>query len=368
MEMINSTGMVIGYTLGVEPSGRELLVVAIKGTYAIPVAGGEACLHREQLPLVVADTFTGEPGFSAPLDEVDFSPRKHRCDVLLRGSAYAPHGEAATRVPVGIRIGDWKKVFAVVGDRHWRSGLIGVRASAPAPFVKRQISYDVAFGGLDNFDEDPAKHAAFMPNPVGRGWHKHLQSKFVDGTPLPNTESFDQPVAAPDGAYAPMSFGPVGRGWSSRLPHAGTYDQDWLDSTFPFLPADFKDEYYQAAPLDQQIAYLRGGEEVALINLTAEGRASFRLPTLDIPVTFFERQGGHREIRPALDTVAFRPDDGVFTLTWRATLPLKKNIFEVPHALVGKMSAGWWRARALGKTWYPSLKQVVDLRQAEGSQ
>jgi len=368
MEVVNTTGMVAGYTLGVEPSGRELLVVAVKGTYAIPKAGGEARLNLKQLPLIVADTFTGEPGFSAPLEEVDFSPRKHRCDILLTGSAHAPHGDATTRVKVGVRIGDWQKAFTVVGDRHWISGLKGARASSPAPFVRLGLSYDVAFGGLDTFPEDAANHAAFMLNPVGRGWHKHLQSRYVDGTPLPNTEAVDQPVIAPDGAYAPKSFGPVGRGWSCRLPYAGTYDREWLENTFPFLPADFKDEYYQAAPVDQQIASLRGGEEVALINLTADGELRFRLPTLEVPVTFFQRRGGHHEIRAALDTIVLRPDDEIFTLTWRATLPLKRNIFEIPHALVGTRSAGWWRARALGKTWYPSLKEVIDVKRDEAEE
>ncbi|MCK7582586.1 MAG: DUF2169 domain-containing protein [Chromatiales bacterium] len=52
-------------------------------------------LHDEQLPLVMADTFTGEPGLSAPVYEVDFAPRKHRCDVLLVGSAHAPGGRPA---------------------------------------------------------------------------------------------------------------------------------------------------------------------------------------------------------------------------------------------------------------------------------
>jgi len=51
-----------------------------------------------------------------------------------------------------------------------------------------------------------------------------------------------------------MTFGPIGRGWSERLKYAGTYDDDWLENVFPFLPA-----YYQAAPADQQLLYLKGG-------------------------------------------------------------------------------------------------------------
>ncbi|MBC7943819.1 MAG: DUF2169 domain-containing protein, partial [Burkholderiales bacterium] len=119
MELINATRMVAGYTMGMEPSGRELLVVVVKGTFRIPKTGEEVRLHDEQLPLVMADTFTGEPGFSAPMYEVDFAPRKHRCDVLLLGSAYAPNGRPTDRVAVGLWIGSWMKKFAVVGDRQW---------------------------------------------------------------------------------------------------------------------------------------------------------------------------------------------------------------------------------------------------------
>ena len=38
MELINATRMVAGYNMGLEPSGRELLVVVIKGTFVLPEA------------------------------------------------------------------------------------------------------------------------------------------------------------------------------------------------------------------------------------------------------------------------------------------------------------------------------------------
>src|SRR5215510_12122014 len=135
MELVNSTRMVAGYTMGLEPSGRELLVVVIKGTFQIPKNGEPLRLADEQLPLVMADTFTGEPGFSSPVYEVDFVPRKHRCDVLLNGSAYAPDGRPTTRVEVGIRVGGMTKSFAVVGNRHWQAGVRGVTPSAPEAFT-----------------------------------------------------------------------------------------------------------------------------------------------------------------------------------------------------------------------------------------
>jgi hypothetical protein len=360
MELVNATRLVAGYTLGVEPSGREHVVVVAKGTYRLPEAGEAPELLEPQRALIAADTFTGEPGYSAPKEEVDFALRKPRCDVLLTGSAYAPQGYSVDRVPVGLRIGAWRKAFAVVGDRQWRSGIGGARPSAPAHFVRQAISYDVAFGGLDNFPEDHQDHRAYMRNPVGRGWHHHLRGKYVDGRPLPNTEELDRPVEQPDADYAPMAFGPLGRSWLPRLPLAGTYDQHWLDHVFPFLPADFRDDYYQAAPPDQQLPCVCGGEEVTLLNLTASGRTDFRLPAQQVPVTFFRAGGGHEERQAVLDTIAFHPDEGLFTLAWRASLPLKRNMLEISELLVGGMSRGWWRARELGKKWYPSLAALAD--------
>ena len=81
MDLINATNMIAGYTMGMEPSGRELLVVVVKGTFHIPTKLGEAPrLHEQQVPLIMADTFTGEPGYSAPYSEIDFAPRKLKCD------------------------------------------------------------------------------------------------------------------------------------------------------------------------------------------------------------------------------------------------------------------------------------------------
>ena len=84
MELINATRMVAGYNMGLESSGRELLVVVIKGTFVLPKPGEQVRLHDEQLPLIMADTFTGEPGFqqnhakafaSAHIDQAEAFPQ-----------------------------------------------------------------------------------------------------------------------------------------------------------------------------------------------------------------------------------------------------------------------------------------------------
>jgi hypothetical protein len=66
-----------------------------------------------------------------------------------------------------------------------------------------------------------------------------------------------------------------------------------------------------------------------------------------------------------LDTLVIRPDDRLFTPTWRASLALKRDIFEVPECIIGWRPTVFWRARRLGKKYYPSLRDLVDAKAKE---
>jgi hypothetical protein len=358
--------MKAAYTMGLRPDGRELLVVVVKGTFTMPKPHEEPQLADKQADLVMADEFTGEPGLSAMRYESDFAPFKPRCDVLLNGSAYAG-GDATTRVEVGMRVGSMTKMFAVIGNRFWRKSLAFHSASAPQPFVRMPISYDNAFGGFDNSHEDEKKHTAFMANLAGKGFHSNTRREAMDGKPLPNTEELSRTVKNPQGNYRPMAFGPVARSSTSRAEYAGTYDQNWIDNVFPFLPSDFDERYYQSAPVDQQIDYPRG-EEVVLLNLSPSGRLEFRLPSIEMPVTFYYKNAEEMKTKANLDTVILEPDMNRFSLAWRSSIPLRRNMFEMAQVVVGNMPRAWHRARQLGKTWYPSLKELVDEGVSERSE
>jgi hypothetical protein len=360
MKLLNATKMAAGYTLGLDKGGRESIVVAVKGTFLIPSSPlSEPKLAAEQAPLVMADVYTGEPGFSAPLYESDYAPRKPRCDVLLNGSAYAPGGRAVERVTVTLRVGGLTKAFDVVGKRTWGGSLVGWKASPIQPFMVQPISYNVAFGGTDRSNPDPSKHKAYPLNPFGIGYHDTLDAKAIEGKPLPNTEERGKSISSPTGKYVPMAFGPIARVFPERVKYAGTYDKKWLDDVSPFLPADFQDEYFQAAPPDQQMDYLQGGEEVELLNLTPQGRTGFKLPTRNVPLEFSLRDGTRQEMQAVIDTLTLEPDLERFTMVWRVNLPLRRNIFEVKGSVAGKLSPGWYRARASGKTYYPSLHELA---------
>jgi hypothetical protein len=358
MNLLNATGMAAGYTMGMDKTGAEYVVVVVKGTFTLPKPGDAPKLADEQVPLVDADQFTGEPGRSATLVECDYALEKPRCDVVLNGAAYAPGGRPVQRIAVGLQVGAWRKSFVVSGNREWRRAGVGYAPSAPEPFERMPISYDNAFGGTDAAMRDPAQHGTYVPNPVGRGWHKHIYPELVVGTPLSNTEENGDPVRDPGGTYRPMAFGPIGRGWPSRIGYAGTYDQNWVDNVFPFLPNDFDARYFQCAPEDQEVSHLHGGEAVVLLNLTPDGRREFALPLVEMPIVFFRRRANRVETAATLDTLLFDSDAERFNMIWRARLKLERDVFEVSRIVTGKMSRGWWRAIETGKT-YKTLAAIV---------
>ena len=361
MEFVNETGVAAGWTMGFERTGRELLIVAVKATFCIPPESGEPTLDPKQIPLVEADTFTGEPGLSAPLYESDYAHHRPRCDVLVNGRAYAPRGHTVKRIKVAIRVGSMVKEFAVVGHRVWRSGALGIRASEPEPFEVMPISYDNAFGGLERSKKDPSSARTFLENPVGRGFSHSKQE--IDGQLMPNTEEVDRPVVDPAGAYRPMALGPLGRHWKPRAQYAGTYDQEWLDYRAPFWPNDFDYQYFQCAPPDQQVPHLRGGEEVVLRNLTPTGFAAFKLPSVPMPVWLIPRRGQFTRVAPVIDTLLIEPDFERFMLTWRATIPMRRSCFDLKRVIAGQMSEAWQRAQRYGnKPYYKGLAELVRVR------
>ena len=82
--------------------------------------------------------------------------------------------------------------------------------------------------------------------------------------------------------------------------------------------------------------------------LCTAGRRDFALPSVEVPVVFFRRRGERVEMQATLDTVLFEPDAERFSMVWRASLALERDIFEVPQAVVGHVSFAWHRARSLG--------------------
>ncbi len=91
MQIWNQMGYPHEFTMGIDKAGHEWIVVVVKGTFDFPATpGGPVQKSAEQVPLVMADTHTGVPGYSATLWETDFAFRKPRSDVIANGFAYTP--------------------------------------------------------------------------------------------------------------------------------------------------------------------------------------------------------------------------------------------------------------------------------------
>lgn len=366
MNFENHTNYSAGWTLGFEPDGRELLVVAIKATFRISQNGGSPEPAEDQAPLIDADEFSGEPGYSATLYETDYAHRKPFCDVLLNGSAYAPDGRPSKSVEVGLQVGNIKKAFNVIGDRLWDRIMMVNSPTSPIPFVRKPISYDRAYGGVDKDHKDEEKVKTYALNPVGIGYYPLSSGKQLEGKPLPNTEEVGKPINnSKAGKFKPMAFGPLGRNFVPRVKYAGTYDQNWLDNQAPFWPDDFDYLYFQSAPIDQRIAYPVGGERVILQNLTPIGVSTFTLPKLDIPVLMVPYKGKAKQMRPVIDTVLIEPDLECFTMTVRISYPLGRNCFELKDVIVGETMKRWRRKQLAGsKPYYKGIAGFIKAQKA----
>ena len=358
MNLYNATPFAAQYSMGIQKSGRNCLVIVAKATYKLPRAHEEPTLADAQIPPFETDTYTGEPGFSAPIYENDFATFKPRCDVILHGSAYAP--EPVPERIVGLKVGDQEKLFKVIGPRKYEkiNADGSIQISPPAPFTQLKISYDTAYGGAEKtgaVDENGEElHDTFMPNPVGRGYTPCCPREALIGKPLPQTEELHRPIESRRSQDdLPQSFGPVARNWAPRYKLAGTYDQNWFDHVRPFLPEDFDEAYYQCAPPDQQVPHLRGGEVVALFGLTPEEKTRFTVPKVSVPMQAILRNGDRHNLSPVIDTLIIEPDENRFTLVWRARIAIRRSINEIDTLLVGTPTAGWERARLMDKPYVP---------------
>lgn len=354
MELINGTNFDLRATEALDKDGRPWLVVAAKATYRIPSDPNEVPqLAEKQRKLLYKDVFEGEEGLSAPLFENDFVPIKSRCDVIVKGSAHSPRGNAVTKLTVGISVGPINKAVRVVGSRRWLKRLSGYEPSEPEPFVEMPVTYSRAFGGMFDHSaigsDDPNDFLAHPANLVGCGYARGKFLRLVEGRPVPNIEAPNSPIEAPDVLHVPASLGPIARNWAPRLSWAGTYDQRWQDEIFPLLPPDFDDRFYQCAPLDQQMPFPRGGEEVTLLNLSRGGGVTrFRLPDLALPMVALSRSRVQTALAPVVDTLAMETDEGSFDIVWRARMPLRRSLHEIHTVAAGRVCRRWWKSRVFG--------------------
>jgi len=335
LQLKNATPFAATLFSAPDPEGVDTLFAVVKGTFRLDTVRPD----DEQEPVLLKDRYAGDPAATGIVEPSDVSLSKKGTDVLLLGSACAPRGRTSTEVRVSWRIGSVAREAVVSGDRRWEIGPLGPKPTPPAPFETMPLVWERAFGGIDRAPGDATRVDAEPRNPAGTGFRLRVGGSPVAGTLLPNVEHPSERVRSPGDRPAPCGFGPVAPHWLPRRAWAGTYDEAWVRTRAPYLPADFDARFLQCAPEEQVVpGFLKGGEPVRLEGLSPAGPLSFALPSLRVSVTF--RLDTGQETRPApLDTVLLKPDAGRLVLVWRAAFPCDKKLLKVREAEVASRAA-----------------------------
>lgn len=295
-----------------DQTGAHHWIVAVKATFDLG-ADGRVTVADEQPAPLLAPEHHGEPGTSSLHLDADLGLPKPGVDVIVHGLAHAPHGRPVTELPVTLRLPGVEKTLLVVGDSTLR-GDLGRSRTAPQPFTSMPIVYERAFGGFDPDEPDLAKRRFDTRNPVGTGYTP--TAKLAVGRRAPNILYPGKDMAG----AGPAGFGPIESFWSPRREFGGTYDARWMAEQHPFLPDDWDPRHTLCAPVDQRTPRpLRGGESLALSNMTPDGSLQFTLPKLYFTfTTFFGRRS--EEHRARLASVLVFADRRQLAMVWQTSL------------------------------------------------
>jgi len=258
----------------------------------------------------------------------DFVPYKPNADFSAIGTAYPP-ANTTTHFLATMRVGDASRSIGVVGERIWRHSLLGEEPGVPAQVKPTQLSWNNAHGG-----------PFFAMNPLGMGGEGKEMHRLVDPDHLA-TSTHDE---VPPALFAPFpSESPLRR---SKI---GTYNKEWVETRWPWMPQDFDYSYYNAPDPRQWIkGYLRGDEELVFENMHPKIPVyKTRLPklrarcfinqttnwSLDLMPDDAIRE--FREVPLVLDTLWADMDEEKLVLVWRGYAPISSfKLRDIDHLLI----------------------------------
>jgi uncharacterized protein YjbI with pentapeptide repeats len=297
--------------------GSLTATIVLKATFDLAHDGPATLVPEDEQPHLDGDRpWENDParGLREPTDFALFKPGT---DLLLAGHCHAPSGRPTLYTQVSFGVEAYRKVAVVFGDRMIRRGLLAAGVSEPVPFTRMPLDWSRGYGGPG--------HA---PNPVGRGATDVVLADGSKARLLPNVESMDRLVGPELRDVDPTGFGPIDGSWPQRMRYVGSYGAGWLKERWPWYPEDFDWTYFNSAPEDQRLpgTYLRGDEQLELVNLDAE-HPTFRarLPGLRGRAFVRVRRGTDLEFREVLlriDTLLVDMDTRRASLTWRGVTPI----------------------------------------------
>lgn len=355
-----------------KPTGGACIVVLAKRTYVLNAYGVTGEPAAEQLPLRRLASFDGEPT-DLLLEDTEAWPYKVRPDVVVHGHAYA-YG-TRQQVDAAVVVGGARRDLRVTGDRRCTRSFDGyVRFSDPEPFERMPLGYDRAYGGYDrgaealnpNFFEaigeslptgtDPRTYSpcAYPRNRHGRGYYLARSTTPLDEVLLPNIED-PTDLLTHERFIVPNPLAwwrqpiPAGTTWL----HAGYFARGVYLGMRPFwqplpeaLPEitrgylaprvrgiDLQQDVSWAfgmqngASLGLQVPGLTGGQAIRLIGLHAEQRQLDVVVPAPPQISIRRRWQAAEEPAPvALHHAELRPDDGIMSVVWRASVDARRQL------------------------------------------
>jgi hypothetical protein len=267
--------------------GQLHVTVIVKSTFAF--AQDAAMTRAPPQPILRAEVHHGKHPTRSVQFTSDLVPYLAQADVLFTGHAHARAGGVVQAQLVRLEIFDGAGAQPLLNK--------ALLVQDPKGFDRMPLVYERAFGGLGSQD-----------NPLGTG--------AMAGSPEPN-------IVNPMDPRRVASFGPIGRIWPARKRLLGKTPRASLDADIAELPRDFDWTYYQAAPPEQRIDYLKGDEWILLEGLhPTMSRLQMQLPGarglawID-GLADFGVPEGHEVILNA-DTLRIDGDEQRCTMVWRA--------------------------------------------------
>ncbi len=317
MALLNATSYKALDVPTVDAKGRDVVVLIVKGTFEV-TADGRVIRAAKPAPVRTADVLRDpeDPKSSARYPS-DVCPEKRGTDVVVVGEAVSKAPVAAMDVAVRVR----KKTvpLRVHGERVFYRGGSDVQIGPAAPFERKPIVYERAYGGAS---DDLTVYEARNPSGVGVAKNK------IDlvGKPAPQIEHPAYPHKSAGDRHPPVGFGAILPHWSPRRDHGGTFDAVWERTRMPFLPLDFDNRYYNVAhPSLIFEEALVEKDPIAVLGMTPSGLFSLEIPRFPVVLRGRMDRSGIRGVRPPVDTVIVEPSRSRFEIVVRSAFPVGRG-------------------------------------------
>ncbi len=288
---------------------------------------------KAQPEIRLADTYDVDDDCGSQLVEVsDFVPFRPTTNIVVLGKARALDAKPLRSWPVSIKVGDVHEKLVVHGPRHWFRGRNRHwQLSEAQPVTDVPLDWRLSAGGRYVVgDQHPQHGEVDIWNPTGVGIILAEETPAEYTYAAPQIEGADAPITQPSADITPRNMAPIPAVWRFREQYAGSYDQTWLETQHPFLPADFDPAFYNVAPPPLQTAqYLRGDERVTLTGMDADrARVDFALPgrVFGAVVTHDNGLTVRQPLNLDLVELDWRYTERVVRLAWRSAFPWRDGI------------------------------------------